>query len=158
MDGVWVAASWVHALGMVVLLGYYGILGRIVLPALARTLEGEVLGRTVLQVERRALPLMVLAVVLFTATGTYLLAVDDHYQGLGNLFASTWTTLVTVKHMVVVVMVALGVGVDRLAVAVAEAATESARSRMLGILGLAAEGMTALGALVLLLTAAAQAS
>ena len=33
MDGVWVAAAWVHALGMVVVLGYYGILGRIVLPA-----------------------------------------------------------------------------------------------------------------------------
>jgi uncharacterized membrane protein len=158
MDGTWVAAAWLHSLAMVIVLGYYGILGRFVLPGLRKALDGETFGRSLLEIERRALPFLVLSVVLFTATGMYLLIADARYAGLGNLFASTWTTLLTVKHMVVVVMVVLAWGVDRLVVAVAETGDGAARETSLGILGLAAEGMTVLGAIVLLLTAAAQAS
>ncbi len=80
------------------------------------------------------------------------------YDGLGNLFASSWTTLITVKHLVVLVMLVLAVAVDRLAMAVSRATSDEPRRTALGVLHLAAEGTTALGLLVLLLTAAAQAS
>ena len=158
MDVGAVGAAWLHALGMVVVLGYYGILGRIVLPALSRSLEGEALGRAVVAIERRALPVVLLAIVLFTVTGVILLLGDERYAGLGNLFASTWTTLMTVKHMVVVLMVAMGIGIDRMAVGIGDAATDDARRRDIEILVLAVDAMTALGAIVLLLTAAAQAA
>jgi uncharacterized membrane protein len=157
MDAVQVAALWLHTLAMVIVVGYYGILGRIVLPALSRGLDGEALARIVPAIERRAVPFVVVSVVAFVATGSYLLAVDTRYEGLGAFFASTWSTLMLVKHGVIVLMVGLAVGVDRLAAMVGEA-TDEARGRTMGYLGLATEAMTALGALVLLLTAAAQLS
>jgi hypothetical protein len=141
---------------MVVVLGYYGILGRIVLPSLRRSLDSETVARTIFAIERRAVPVVALGVFLFTVTGIVLLAGDERYEGLGNLFASTWTTLLTVKHLVVVAMVVLGVAIDRLAAGIADTATDAGRLRAVGTLELAADAMTGMGAIVLLLTAAAQ--
>jgi uncharacterized membrane protein len=156
MDATHVVALWLHALSMVVVLGYYGILARIVVPALARNLDGATLARTVPAIERRALPILLLGIALFVVTGIYLLVKDGRYTGIGE-FASTWSTLMLVKHLVVVAMVVMGVGIDRLAAALGQASDE-ARARMIGVLVLALDGMTALGAIVLLLTAAAQLS
>jgi uncharacterized membrane protein len=156
MDATHVVALWLHALSMVVVLGYYGILARIVIPALARNLEGAALARTIPAIERRALPIMLLGIALFVVTGIYLLVKDGRYTGIGE-FASTWSTLMLVKHLVVVAMVVLGVGIDRLAAAVGNASDEG-RKQTIDVLVLALDGMTALGAIVLLLTAAAQLS
>jgi uncharacterized membrane protein len=158
MDVPQLLAVAVHTLAFVIAWGYYGILGRIVLPALGRSLSGADLGSCVGAIERRALPLVGLSAVLFTITGTWLLVASPQYAGLGNLFASTWTTLVLVKHIVIVALVALAVAVDVLARQVAGATDEAERARSLRRLSLAAEATTGLGALVVLLTAAAQAS
>jgi uncharacterized membrane protein len=158
MDTGAVVAAWLHALGVVVVLGYYGILGRIVLPTLKRSLDSETMARTIFALERRALPVVVLGVLLFTVTGVVLLAGDERYAGPGNLFANTWTTLLTVKHVVIIAMLVLGVAIDRLAAGIADTATDEARLRGVGMLELAADGMTGMGAIVLLLTAVAQAS
>lgn len=156
MDVAHVAALWLHTLAMVFVLGYYGILGRIVLPAVTRTLDGPGLARAVTAIERRALPVVLTGIVLFVATGIHLLVQDGRYTGVGS-FASTWSTLMLVKHMVVLVMIALGVGIDRLVAGLADA-TDRGRRQMLEVLGLATDGMTALGVIVLLLTAAVQLS
>lgn len=156
MDAVHVAATWLHALAMVAVLGYYGILGRIVMPALAQALDGASMARAVATIERRALPIVLVGIVLFIVTGVYLLAIDGRYAGVGS-FTTTWSTLMLVKHMVVLVMILLGVGVDRLAAAAGDAPAEG-QARLLDVLGLALDGMIALGAIVLLLTAAAQLS
>ena len=156
MDVVHVAAVWLHAVAMVIVLGYYAILSRVVLPALSRALDGAALGRAVPAVERRALPVVGVAIVVFVITGVYLLAVDGRYAGVGS-FATTWAMLMLVKHVVVGVMVVLGIGIDRLAAAVGEASDEG-RGRTLDLLVLGMDGMTVLGAIVLLLTAAAQLS
>jgi hypothetical protein len=57
-----------------------------------------------------------------------------------------------------VAMVVIGVGVDRLVAMVADTEDDGARKRALGLLELGVETMTGLGALVVLLTAAAQLS
>ena len=158
MDLPLVLAVWLHTLAFVIAWGYYGILGRMVLPAIERSLERPAQAAALVAIERRALPLIVLSLVLFTATGTYLLVIDLHYGGLGNVFASTWTTLMLVKHVLVVGLVVLGVIVDRLIRRVGEATSENARESALRRLRLSAEGATGLGALIVLLTAAAQAS
>ena len=158
MDYVEAGAVAIHTLAMVLVVGYYGILGRIVLPVLRRSLNAPELGRTLVAVERRALPLLVLAVGLFFATGAYLLIADDQSEGIGNFFASTWTTLLLAKHGLIVVMVLFAVIVDFLVTEVADAETDAARERMLGLLALAIEATTGLGALVIVLTAAAQVS
>jgi len=156
MDLAQVLAVWLHTLAFVIAWGYYGILGRMVLPGLERSLERPAQATALLAIERRALPLVGLSLVLFAVTGTYLLVIDPHYAGLGNVFASTWTTLMVVKHVLVVGLVVLGVAVDRLVRRVGEATSEDARESAFRRLALSAEGATGLGALVVLLTAAAQ--
>jgi uncharacterized membrane protein len=148
---------WVHALSTVIMFGFYGVFGRIVLPALERSVSGPSLGAAVAGVARRALPFMILSIVAFTISGAYLLVIDEEFAGLGNFRGSTWNTLMLVKHGLVAVMV-VGAGlVHVLAGRLADPEqTDSELREGLTWLRFAAEGTTALGALILLLTAAAQ--
>jgi uncharacterized membrane protein len=156
MDVAQVLAVWLHTLAFVVAWGYYGILGRVVLPSLERSLERPAQAAALVAIERRAVPLVVLSLALFTATGSYLLVVDPQYTGLGDFFASTWTTLMLVKHALVVGLVALGVYLDRIVRHLGGAMTDTARASAIRRVALSAETVTGLGALVALLTAAAQ--
>ena len=156
MDVAQVIAIFIHTLALVIAWGYYGILGRIIAPALERTLAQPQRAATLAAIERRALPLVIASVVLLIGTGAYLLVIDPHYAGLGNLFATTWTTLLLVKHVLVIGLVGLGVGVDILIREAAEATTDRARDSATGLALLAADGATALGALIVLLTVIAQ--
>ena len=156
MDVAHVLAVWLHTLALVIALGYYGILGRVVLPGLRRSLERPTQIAALASIERRAVPFIVLAVTLFTVTGAYLLVIDPEYAGLGNVFASTWTTLMLVKHLLVIGLVVLGVYVDRLIRHADRASSDDERDAALHRISLSAEGATALGALTILLTASPQ--
>lgn len=158
MDYLLLASLTAHTLGMILVVAYYGILARVVLPGLRRSLDAGAASTALAAVERRALPLLVVAIVVFVATGLYLLIVDEHYAGLGNFTASSWTALMGVKHLVVFGMVLLGIGLDRLIAMVPESADGAARARAFGLVELAADAMTGLGALIVLLTVAAQLS
>jgi uncharacterized membrane protein len=103
-------------------------------------------------------PLVLLSMVLFTVTGTWLLVANPAYAGLGAFFASTWTTLMLVKHGLVVGFVIVAIAVDRLIGRAAEASTDDERRTAVSRVRLGAEAATALGAVIVLLTAAAQAS
>lgn len=148
----------IHTLAMILAVGYYGILGRVIVPALRGSLAGPVLGTTLATVERRARPLLLLSAGLFVATGAFLLLADDQSEGIGNFFATTWATLMLAKHGLIVVMVVLAGAVDFLVSEVAFAETDIERDRLLGRLGLAIEATTGIGALVVVLTAVAQVS
>src|SRR5262245_32689576 len=113
MDVPLLVALWLHSVALVIAWGYYGILGRIVIPALGRSLDGATQTRTLAEIERQALPIVLLAMVLFTATGTYLLIANPRYEGLGTFFDSTWSTLMVVKHALVIGFVALAIAMDR---------------------------------------------
>jgi uncharacterized membrane protein len=151
-----VLAVWLHTVALVIAWGYYGILGRIALPALARSLDRPALATALLGMERRAVPLVALSALLFTLTGSYLLVIDPHYAGLGNVFASTWTRLMLAKHVLVIGFVALAVVVDLLVRRIARTTEAEGQARDLRRLGFSAEAATGLGALIVLLTAAAQ--
>ena len=156
MDIPQVLAISLHTVALVIAWGYYGILGRIALPALERSLDHQALASTLLAMERRAVPLVGLSALLFTLTGSYLLVIDPHYAGLGNVFASSWTLLMLVKHGMVIAFIALAVAVDLLVRRVARTTDAGQRQRDLRWLRYGAEGATGLGALIVLLTAAAQ--
>ncbi len=158
MDALQVLALWLHTLAFVIAWGYYGVLARIILPGLERSLDRSSRVSAVVAIERQALPLIVLTLVLFAVTGAYLLVVDPHYAGLGNFMASTWTRLMMAKHVLVVGLVALAVLVDWLIRRAADAEDDETGVSTVRLAGLAAEGVTALGALIALLTVAAQAS
>ena len=157
MDIGQVIGVWIHTLAFVIAWGYYGVLARIILPGLERSLDRPGQIAALGAIERRALPLVILSLVLFTVTGTYLLLTDPKYAGLGNFFASTWTTLMLIKHVVVIVLVGLAVIVDVLIRRLGDVGDATAQSSSLRRVALAAEGATGLGALIVLLTAAAQA-
>ncbi|HEY3334389.1 MAG TPA: CopD family protein [Candidatus Limnocylindrales bacterium] len=156
MDLWQVGAVWLHTVAFVIAWGYYGIVGRFVSPALGPAVGPEREAATLLEIERRALPFVLLTVVLFTLTGSYLLVTDDRYQGLGD-FGTTWAQLMLAKHVLVVLLVVLGVFVDRLVRAASGAASADDRATALHRLRLATEAATAVGALIALLTAASQA-
>jgi len=158
VDLLLVLAVWLHTLAFVIAWGYYGVLGRMILPGLERSLERPAQATALVAIERRALPLVVVSLVLFAATGTYLLVVDPRYTGLGDFFSSTWTTLMLLKHVLVVGLIVVGVYVDRLIRRVGDATSENDRGAALRRVALSAEGATGLGALIVLLTAAAQAA
>jgi uncharacterized membrane protein len=153
MDLVRVGALSLHTLALLIVLGYYGILGRFALPTLRGSLDPPTTARVLGALERRARPWLVLTVVLFTLTGTYLLFVDEQYAGLG-VITGAWAGLLLVKHVLVVVVVGLGVAVDRLIAEVE--ASEGDAVGALRLAGFAAEVVTVLGALTIVLTAAAQ--
>jgi uncharacterized membrane protein len=156
MDLVLVICLAVHTLSMVVVLGYYGIFGRILLPGLRRTLDPGRLAESLVSIEQRARPFLVLSIAAFAVTGIYLTFADEQYQGLVDIASSAWTTLILLKHLVVALLVGLGILLDRLIEELASWAPEAPPERSVRHIGLLAEGLTALGAVVILMTAAAQ--
>jgi uncharacterized membrane protein len=157
-DPAHVVATWVHTIAFVIAWGYYGVLGRMILPGLATALGRPAQVDALREIERRALPLVLLSIVLFTLTGTWMLLVDPSYAGLGNVGASTWTALMFAKHVVVAAMVVAGVAVHRLIDGLSEAPDDAARASLFGRLRLTTELATGLGAVIALLTVLAQAS
>jgi uncharacterized membrane protein len=159
VDVVQAVVTWLHSLATVGLLGYYAVLGLVLVPVLRRTLDAPTLGRVIPAIERRALPLVLVAIGLFLVTGTYLLVTDARFLGLGHTFANRWSTLIVVKHLVVVVLVGIGVYIDLLVVPdIATPVDEASQAATVRRLGRSAAAIATLGAVVLLLTAAAQAS
>ena len=156
MDYLEIGATWLHTLAFLIVLGYYGILGRFVVPALERTLDGPVLGRALIALERQSLPFLLLSVAIFVVSGAYLLVSDPNYQGLGNVSGSSWATLMLLKHLLVAGLVGLGVVVDVLVRDLDWAADAAARHTTVRRIRLTADGMTGLGALIILLTVVAQ--
>ena len=155
MDLMHVGAVWLHTVAFVIAWGYYGILARIILPGLGGTLDLAGQARAVGAIERKALPFVLLAVLLFVLTGIYLLVIDPLYDGLGS-FGNTWATLMLIKHMLVGGLLGLGMLIDYLIRGAADAQRDEDRASDLRWVRLAADGATALGALVALTTAAAQ--
>jgi uncharacterized membrane protein len=158
VDVLGVLATWIHTIAFVIAWGYYGVLGRIVLPGLRHSVDPAALPSALGAIERRALPLVALSAVLFVVTGSYLLVVDSRYAGLGDFFANGWTSLMLVKHLLVVVLVGLAVAIDWCIREAEAAASDADRDRALRIVRFATEGATGLGALIVLVTAFAQAS
>lgn len=155
MDLVLVVAVWLHTAAFVIVWGYYGVLARMVLPGLKRSLDRPAQVAALAAIERRALPLVIVSVLLFIVTGAYLLVTNPAYAGLGN-FGSTWTALMLVKHLLVGGLVVLGVAIDYLIRSAAEAPTDETREADLRLVSLGAESATGVGALIVLVTAAAQ--
>lgn len=155
MDLMQVGAVWLHTVAFVIAWGYYGILARMILPGLGGTLDLARQTHTLAAIERKALPFVLLAVVIFVVTGTYLLVTNPAYRGLGS-FTTTWATLMLVKHLLVIGLVGLAVLIDYLIRGLGEGQIDSGNIADLRLIRLSADAATGLGALIALLTVAAQ--
>ncbi len=156
MDYLEIGAAWLHTLAFLIVLGYYGILGRFIVPALERTLDGPLLARALIALERQAIPFVLLAVAIFIVSGAYLVVSDPNYEGLGNVSGSAWATLMLLKHLLVAGLVGFGVAVDLLIRDLDWAADAAARHTAVRRIRLTADGLTGLGAVIILLTVVAQ--
>ena len=94
------------------------------------------------------MPLLITSLVVFLATGVALLTGDPRYAGAGSI-NDDWATLLLLKHVLIVGMLVVGSYLDGLIIR----STGGARATRITW---TARGMAALGAVVLLLTAAAQ--
>ena len=157
MDPVAVAASWLHLLATVTLLGYYAVLAVFLVPVLRRTLAEAQLAATLATIERRALPILIGSLAVFLATGIYLMGADTRYGGIGAI-GSSWATVMLFKHVFVVALVGLALVVDALFVRAAAADDAAVRTRTLRRLTTGLWGVTLLAVVILLLTALAQTS
>ena len=157
MDPMQVGATWLHLLATVAMLGYYAVLGAVVLPAIRGILPTRELGEVIVSLERRATPVIVGSLVAFLATGVYLMVTSPRYGGVGDI-GSTWATIFLVKHLVVGAMVALGVVIDALVVRGFADPGSPGQPAAVRRLELTVVLMTILGSVVLLLTAAGQLS
>jgi uncharacterized membrane protein len=158
MDLMHVGASWLHLVATVALLGYYAIFGLLVIPVLRQRVADREAAATVAAVEGRATPVVFGSLAVFLATGVYLMVNGEQYGGLGNTDGSTWATFFLVKHVVVLVMVGLGVYIDALVARRFAGPAAQDRPAPFRTFEISAGAMTLLGAVVLFLTAAGQAS
>ncbi len=149
-DFLIISSNWLHALATVVLIGHYSLLALVYGPALGAQ-AGPDAGRWLLRAGERARPYLSGAVLVFIATGTLLMLVDDQYLGLGAI-DNAWSWLLIAKHVLVLGLIALAIFADR--TILPRAANDAAA---LGRYRLAVWGIALSGALVLLLTALMQA-
>jgi uncharacterized membrane protein len=93
-----------HALAMLVFIGHYLLTSLIYLPALSKLDNGaKALG----EMSARSRKWLYGSILVFFVTGVHLMLVDPNYMGIGN-FSNPWALLMLIKHIVILVMIALG--------------------------------------------------
>ncbi len=150
---------WGHLLATVVLVGYYVLLAIVLIPAVSRVPGDGVAdrlpaGTLLAAIERRALPFVLASLGVFLATGIGLQTADPRYLGLGQV-QGAWAGLLLAKHLVVVAMLVVGSLLDGFLI---RAGREDSPPALGARLVWTARAQAGLGALVLLITAAAQGS
>jgi uncharacterized membrane protein len=158
MDYLQIGSSWLHLVATVVLLGYVGVIGLVVLPVLRRHVDVATVCELTVAFERRALPTVVAALVAFLATGVYLTVSDARYGGAGDVTGSPWAGIITLKHGLVAVVLGLGLYADGLIARKLARVDAPDRGAAVARLERVLWAMTVVGAAVLLLTAVAAAA
>jgi uncharacterized membrane protein len=97
---------WLHSLAMTIFIGHYLLLAVIYLPAMRQSTL-DVAGPILSSISRQSRRWMYGSLVVFMITGIYLMLVDPGYLGVGN-FGNSWSIMMLVKHILIMVMIAAG--------------------------------------------------
>ena len=143
---------WLHTLATVVFVGHYLFLSLVYLPVFEQQAQGNALRELLEQVSGRLRPYFGSSLLIFLVTGTYLMMINEDYLGLGDFFGNAWSVLIVVKHVIVLVFLALAIYSERAIMGKISDAQPQALRQFRLVLGV----NTALGILILLLTTAAQ--
>lgn len=106
-------STWLHALAMIIMVGYFIFAGLVYLPVLERQMQTNALRDLLEKISARLKPFFGGSLLIFLVTGTHLMLINESYLGLGNFFANLWSVLIVVKHVLVVVFLALAVLPER---------------------------------------------
>jgi uncharacterized membrane protein len=146
-----ILSLWLHALATIVLIGHYLLLALIYLPVLG--IEG---GAVLSKVSRCSRPWLYISLAVFFASGVYLTFADSNYLGIGN-FGNLWGTLMLVKHVLVLAMIAIGFWFNAILHVGPLMAIDSSVAEAMSRFRWHVNAMSVLGVLILLLTAISQA-
>lgn len=144
---------WTHSLATAVFIGYYFVLSAICLPALAK--EGNAAALSA--ISKRSRPWLYAALIVFFITGAWLMFTDSQYLGLMH-FGNAWAILMLLKHLLVLAMIGLGFWFNALQRIGPLLQSPNRTDEAIARFRRASYLMAILGALVLLLTALAQAA
>ena len=97
---------WLHSLAMTVFIGHYLLLALIYLPAMRQNTL-DVIGPILSGISKQSRRWLYASLVIFMITGIYLMFVDPNYMGVGK-FGNLWSTMMLVKHIVIMVMIGAG--------------------------------------------------
>jgi uncharacterized membrane protein len=147
-----ILSTWLHMLATVLMFGYYVLLVLVFLPVLKNKAHGAELRDLLKDISKRLQPYFGGALLIFLVTGTYLMMINPNYLGLGHFFDNPWSVVIVVKHVLVLVFLAIGITADRMYVDKISDDQPQVLKRYEASLYLD----LALGLLILLLTAAAQ--
>jgi uncharacterized membrane protein len=125
------------------------------LPAFKNNLANPASGTILSDISKGSRGWLYAALVIFIITGIYLLLTDPNYLGLGN-FGNTWSILMLVKHLIIVVMLIVGLWFNAIQRVGPAVRTNIDTPQAFGTFSLYAKIMAAAGVLVLLLTAVSQ--
>ncbi len=101
------ASLWLHTVATVIFIGYYLLLALIHLPALANPESAKTCGLILRDVSKRSRLWLYASMLIYLVTGIYLTLVDPNYLGIGN-FSNSWSLLMLIKHMLILVMIGIG--------------------------------------------------
>lgn len=147
-------STWLHTLATVVFIGHFLFLSLVYLPVLERQAQGSALRELLEQVSSRLRPFFGASLLIFVVTGSHLMLINEDYGGLGDFFGNAWSTLIVVKHVLLVPFLGLAIYSERAILA----KIGDRQPRALQQFRLAAATNSLLGVLILLLTTAAQAA
>lgn len=114
MTNILIALStWLHVLATIVWIGYYVFTSLIYLPVLQRQMDVDALREVLEKMSARLRPFFGGSLLIFLVTGTHLMLINESYLGLGDFFGNAWSVLIVIKHVLVVVFLALAVISER---------------------------------------------
>lgn len=146
-------STWLHTLATIVIIGYFIFTSLIYLPVLERQLGANALREMLGKISLRLKPFFGGSLLIFLVTGTHLMLINDDYLGLGSFFGNPWSILIAIKHLVIVLFLALAISSERACLSKISDEKPKALKRF----KLAMNAATILGLAILFLTALAQA-
>jgi uncharacterized membrane protein len=146
-------STWLHALATIVMVGYFIFTSLIYLPVFERQMPTKDLRNLLEKSSARLRPYFGGSLLIFLVTGTHLMLINENYLGLGNFFANPWSILIVIKHVLVLPFLALAIVSERMFLAQVSDQNPQALKQYRRALNID----MALGVVILLLTAIAQA-
>lgn len=167
MDDAVIVCTWFHLIVMIIWIGHMANALLLFGPLSRKYVNIDVYGDFVAEYRNKDRPVALSCILVFIVTGIVMTLLNEQYQGFGNILANSWSILLFVKHVFVVMMIGLGVYQgSRVMPGLAKAGKELAESnnpdvvarvnRLETIRKRVTQGLCLLALVVLLLTAAGE--
>jgi putative copper export protein len=78
-------------------------------PLTKEFVKENVYGDFIAKYRKKDQPVAIGCIVVFFITGFFLMLLNEHYMGIGDVFTNSWSIVLFVKHLLFLAMVGLGV-------------------------------------------------